>query len=214
MSKSYRSCCFLLLFAMICLTTMGTSNAQSEAEAKDLAELMNEKISLKFDGELPTHFVEAIRQQAPDVNIIIHPEAIEVKLPKFQLKDVSIEAAISSLSVVSADRLVVELNETAEYFVVAPNPRRAPASFEVINVVEFLTDHGQISDTRERQLILKNAIDEGTKVHGVHSADMSLKLHEATGLLFVRGSYEETETVKKIVEALSIASMPASQPAN
>ena len=53
------------------------------------------RVDFAFPGGTVAEYVEAVRQAAPELNVVLHPEAEEVKLPRVVLKNVPAEALLT-----------------------------------------------------------------------------------------------------------------------
>ncbi len=162
------------------------------------------RVTIDFEDIAVREFVDLLKEQAPALNIMIRPDVDGIVLPQLLLRNISADTALRSLEQLSLNSLGVEMDDSMEYYVIGPNdndPNRLFQSVEVLNVSGFLMDSAQ-TILPEKQEQLMSAIEAGREMLATNSGSMKISLHPATGLLFVKGSPEETILVKRIVSEL------------
>jgi hypothetical protein len=164
-------------------------------------------MELKFSYSSPQSnvaaFVEALVGASNDkLNIVVTPEASKVSLPNIKLENVKIRNALRLLSRIHPDLMIDEDNDAGdndESRVIligwnGPQPQENPA-YRVIGVKHLLGTLDQSS--------LMAAFDDGYQFIHEGGEKPEIRLHEPTGLLFVKGTEAQVEFAAEILAALS-----------
>jgi hypothetical protein len=194
----------LLLFSVAAPENLMAQETSTESVAEfSLVEYANEtKISISFAGGKVEDFVKQLKAEAPELNVLVRSDAKNVELPQLSLKNISAGSAISSLTHLSLDALMVDLSQEEDYFIVGPNfnPLEETNKVTVLNVSMIVLPAGKPSP--ENQKTLLGAIENGLEMLSDSATNIKLSLHAETGLLFVRGKTEETALISMIVNEL------------
>jgi hypothetical protein len=193
--------------ALLLSTLLGTavSPAQNAQPTRPI-------VSIDFDGGSLEDFVEEIRGAGQNINILIPPEAAEVSVPAVALKSVGVEAALEAVAAITLSDSVsvgvsTMLGAGVPIYAVrvnfSSNTRRS--GFENVDVrvisISSLTqslpgDPEPARITTSAETIL-TAIDTGMEVVGGERA--TIKYHEDSGLLFVKGTRTQLNITERII---------------
>lgn len=203
MSKKIANPVLFSMFLVLILSGPGMVMAQDTSDEFHLPEYAaTKKVTMQFVDVPVTDFVEFLQEQAPELNILIRSDVQDVLLPRLILRNVTVDTALRSLEELSLNALIVQLDDSEEYYIIGPNPDRMIQSVEVLNVSRFLMDTKTQSISPEKKEHLMSAIEAGQKMLASSSGSIKISLHPTTGLLFVKGSFEETNLVIQIVDEL------------
>jgi type II secretory pathway component GspD/PulD (secretin) len=195
-------CVFLL--PLVFLFASRDASAQDSPTEQSLYEYATTtKVSIDFKGGSVTEFVDQVKAQAEGLNVLIRSDVQNIQLPVLRLRNITAETALSSLVPLSLEAVSVELDQDSdEYFIIGPNYNREPDEVVVLNVAWYLRSDSGVSQEKMEKLL--SAIQAGQQMLAASSVTMKISLHESTGLLFVKGSPDETQMVRQIVEELAI----------
>ena len=198
-----------LLFSLVLIFLLPLQMSAQEQDLPDDMEFYDyatsASVTIGFSGGTVSDFVKQLTQQAERMNILIRADVANITLPAMSLRNITADTALNSLIPLSMEAVSVMLDDSQEYYIVGPNYDRQPEIVEVLNVGKLLfksnTDGtGEVSPEKQDQLL--SAIEAGQQMLANSSETLKIKLHEQTGLLFVKGSPEQTELVKQIVGEL------------
>lgn len=192
----------VLLFLVLPTSTLCSQDSSEEQDVYDYA--VSTRVSITFGGGTVAQFVEQLNQQAEGLNVLIRADVQNIQLPMLRLRNVSADTALNSLTPLSLDALTVEMDDSQSYYIIGPNYNREVDSVEVFNVGWFLSASTE-ERARVKQETLLSTIEAGQDMLATSSGTMKIYLHVETGLLFVKGSPEETDLVRQIVKELAAA---------
>ncbi len=168
-------------------------------------------IDLRFRGGTAAQYIEAVREAAGDLNILVPPEAAEVQMPPVNLKLVSVSAAIRLLED-KAD----ESPDRRVWLSVTELPIYASGERQTFEVIAQVRSHRKrISDAHV--WTVSNLVGDDLSSKAVLSAvEMALdvvnsktapdvRFHEETGLLIATGDENQMETINAVLTRLSDA---------
>ncbi len=202
----------LLVFALVGLVWCDGVQSQNAEQAEDPSEQMYEidfpggslveYINLIRDLEIPRIDFDGRRQPA---NIFIADSARNLQVPPVQVTT-NMQGALGILEMLSNgsngfQQILVNLDPSETITVISVDGV-VPLTVEVINSRQLLNHMKKES--------LLSAIEIGLQMLG-DSGGIELKLHEETGLLFVKGVEQKTELVRRIIEQLYVANAPVLQ---
>ena len=78
------------------ITALVVSCSLCLAEPSAESDAGSERVDFDFPGGTVAEYVEAARRVAPDLNVVVHPEAENVKLPRVVLRNVPADALIGA----------------------------------------------------------------------------------------------------------------------
>ena len=192
-----RTTFIVLLLALFAAT--GTT-AQSPTE--------NPLIDVRFPGGTVTQFIEAIRKAAGDINVLVAPDAVKVKMPAVSLSHVSVAAALNLLDgkeqrtpnqivrvkVDMMPRLSPLERETFQIRVDVRRDREGVPGAYVWSVLSLLDN-----DISSQALL--SAVEMALDVIDSDTA-LDVRFHEDTGLLIASGDRGQMETIEVVLEQL------------
>ena len=164
-------------------------------------------ISIEFRGGKVTDYIAAIRKAAPNVNIVVAPEAEEILMPAVALKQVSAASALDLLDERSHQgrNRVVQLivrhirvhqpGERPTYHVKARIAGRSREGRAEVWSVAYLLANGLPSKS------VLSAVEMALEIVD-SSTEMDLRFHEDTGLLIARGDEDQLVVIENVLEQL------------
>ncbi len=169
----------------------------SSACAQDL-------IDLRFPGGTARDYVSAIRAKGDLVNIVLMPEAADVRVPPVELRSVSIADALELLDEVSDRRpnqVAVQLAVSARgrdgdgsaIYTVTSNAGRGQASGTMVLSVAPILEGGVEPEA------LLTAIETALELVAEEYEPAQIRFHEATGLIIARGHPEQLRLIRELV---------------
>lgn len=165
-------------------------------------------ISLEFSGGSAMDYVATIRQAAGETNIVVAPEADQIRMPPVKLAQVTVAAALDLLdgrNFRRPDRTVelavrnMPMYDTAErriYQIVAEVMGFHESSHAQIWTVSNLLTNGIPSEA------VLGAVEMALEVVG-SSTELDIRFHEDTGLLIARGDQEQLEVINEVLDRLN-----------
>ncbi len=189
---------FIVLLLALFATTGTTAQSPRETPL----------IDVRFSGGTATQFIEAIRKAAGDINVLVAPDAVKVKMPPVTLSNVSVAAALNLLDGkeqrtpnqivrVKVDMMPRHSSLERETFQIRVDVRRdrerVPGAY--VWSVSSLLDHDISS------LALLSAVEMALDVIG-SDTKLDVRFHEDTGLLIAMGDFGQMETIDGVLEQL------------
>lgn len=216
MNSSIRLALFLSLVAGLSLGTtfqLGAQDSTVESAVPQNAGVPVQPpfyFDVNFQGGSVEAYISMLKDIAEknrggDVNVILDENVKDVVLPHISFNHVPLDAAIQVLERIRFDDARINISNTKSIYVVsaqhsqnvpqrtATPPKRNPETV-VFSVREIL------SQTEEEDLL--SAIEIGLNLDGKESSAL-MKLHQETGLLFVKGSRDQLRLISDIVEQLA-----------
>ncbi len=177
-----------------------TVNLNMEALSWD--DSMQFTISLDQPSGSVLQLVEAIRENIPKLNIVVTETASSYRLPEIKLAEVPIRGALSLVSTLTDNAVEVNFqsqNEGSEANLVLISSQEGYSpdrnlTVRVLNVKRLLQE-------ADRDALL-SALDEGYRMMGNETNQVEIKIHEATGLLFVKGTSSQLVMAESIVQEI------------
>ncbi len=153
---------------------------------------MQQIISVEFAGGTVDEYVGMVRKAAAGTNIVITGMAGDFILPDIQLNKVPVDSALDCIVRASRDQLSMYYSD---HVVFVEDDRQPPTTgVTVINVKQLLASVDKAD--------VLTAIEVGMEMQGEQPVKIELKLHEETGLLFVKGLHSQTHLVTEIVNQM------------
>ncbi|MHC4414187.1 MAG: hypothetical protein ACYS0G_02765 [Planctomycetota bacterium] len=184
-----------------------TLTAWPAGAARGQADETSPLISLTFGGGAVIDYVAAIQRAAGKMNIVVAPEANEVRMPPVTLHGVTPAAALDLLDGRShrqRDRSVklavrhmptYEMQERQTYQVLALVSGRATGSRAHVWTVADLLENGIGAEA------VLSAVEMALEVVG-SGTEPDVRFHEDTGLLIARGDEGQMEAIDEVVDRL------------
>ena len=169
-------------------------------------------VSIDFGGGSLEDFVEEIRGAGENINILIPPEAAEVTVPAVSLKNVGVEAALEAVATITLSETVsvgvsTKLGAGVPIYAVRVNfsgPSRRSGSgnldvrvISIRSLTESLPGDPEPARITTSAETILTAIDTGMEVVG--GAQATIKYHEDSGLLFVKGTRTQLNITENII---------------
>lgn len=145
-------------------------------------------------------FVLSINDSVAGLNIVVTPDAAAITLPQMDLKRVKVRSALRLLSRIHPQLRIDEddnarvVGESRVILISWQGPSENSA-YRVISVKHLLS-------TLDQEKLLE-ALDDGYSFIQHGGSKPELRLHQATGLLFVKGSEPQVTFAANIVAELS-----------
>ncbi len=190
------------------LVTAGAARAQQDAPPRA------ETVTVEFDGGTLVEFVARLRA-ASGANIVYPESAHRVPVPRLELEDATVQAALEALdSILDPDyrvsaRVIRDQRSIAKPVHalgvrISPNvdqqeqpQHEVPASVAIFSL-QSITEAGAAA--KPAQTVL-TAIETVLAVAGGES-DPTLHYHEDSGLLFVRGGDRQIDYVSRVLHQM------------
>lgn len=179
---------FSLSLALICLAQATVVAQQSEDE--------EQVYSIEFPGGTIGEYVglvRAIHDNSQPLNVVVTESAENFRLPSVNAQT-TLEGVLGVIEGCSteANSVNVDTDNSGEVYIIRVEYQE-PIRFDVTSVKALLNDIPKES--------LLSAVEIGLEMQGP-GANVSLKLHEETGLLFVKGPESSVELVQTIIDQL------------
>jgi hypothetical protein len=179
-----------------------TQEAAENNDETNWDELLQLNISIEQPAGTISQFVENVRNTTPQLNIVVTESASAVRLPDIRLENVPVRGALSLIPTLTNSEVDVNFQSQIEgseaNIVLISGQYNADSSnvptVRVFNVKRILTE-----STRDDLL---TALDEGLDMMGEHLAPVEIKVHEATGLLFIKGTSPQLQLAESVVQEI------------
>lgn len=180
---------FILIPLTVALIGLIQISASAQADSEDL-------YAIDFAGGTINQYVTLVKDVTDGkevLNIVVTESAENYKLPPVQVR-ASIEGVIGVIEGCSTAKNLIEVDTdvTGEVYIVRVEYEE-PMSFTVDSVKDLL----EVVD----QTALLSAVEIGLEMQGSGSA-VTMKLHEETGLLFVKGPESSVNLVHQVIDEL------------
>ncbi len=203
---------FILVGLAVVLTLLGLHVPGSTALAQDAEQPKYQQpplIDVSFEGGTVQQYINAIRKQGTNVNVILDVEDLNLPMPAVELRSVELESAIFVLRKrqVVADGILAELDVNMIRHSPRDNPtfvisaetrsvdRSGPNRSAVLSVKDVINAGLTPSD-------ILTAVETALELFGDDRARAEMRFHEETGLLIARGSSEQMATIHEVMDQL------------
>ncbi len=170
------------------------------AQALETGEI-KQTATINFSGGKLSEYIDLVREkklpafnsegEMQPMNIFITEDARNVRMPSVEMTT-TFDGFLGILSTISNERQKIIVDSTNDVTRISVDNRNL-TRVQVINAKQLL-------EKMDKEDLL-SAIEIGMQMQGNEGA-IELKLHEQTGLLFVKGPHENTELVGQIVAEL------------
>ncbi len=173
------------------------------------------RVDLKFPGGTLTDFIEAMRKAASPApfNVLKTGEGVEPVVPPCEFQDVTITNAVSAAAKIDRNiRLsIIQEDEGAPVYVFAyggsGGSRSGSLQSDVLSLRGILdaapNDPQEVKVTMTSDTVL-SAVQQGAlsdaDEEGARPA--TIRYHEESELLFVRGTHDQIETIRRVVSLM------------
>ena len=197
--------CFLTLLVVFLLANSSVILAQDKTQASSKAGTVRatddaEMYQINFPGGSLGAFVKLVRQmndsEGKACQMVVTEGAKDYPLPEIEVRT-NVEGAIGIMEACSNETATIYVNPTSPNVLIVTVEREQQPQTVVLNVQRILE--------RVDQESMLSAISVGMEMLAP-SEKVQLKLHEETGLFFVKGSQASCRLVGEIVEQLEMGS--------
>lgn len=198
--------CAVILATLISLPAISQSQESAPPEPIRL-------IKMNFPGGTAVDYVAAVRKAYGDLNVFLAPEAAQVPMPAVELTNVTASTALqllhdrrvnvsgSSIQLLY-DEVASESGEAERVFNIQARVSGRNADFtartQVWSVAGILAS-GMKSDD------VLSAIETALQMISKDVPGAQIRFHQSTGLLIVRGSHEQLESIQQVLTMLEVA---------
>ncbi len=167
-------------------------------------------ITLNFRGGTALEYVEAVRRAAGDINVVVAPEAAEVRMPAVTIKQVTVPAALELLNgqvrelrdrrvkLSVRQMLVHDKRERQTYHIRAEISGRPTAQAAHVWTLAAVRNNGVASEA------VLSAVETALDV--VASATQpDVRFHEDTALLIASGDHDQLQAIEHVLDSLNEA---------
>lgn len=200
----------LLMFSLVAqaVAQEDGGNDQSQSGNNDLR-----FVDIKFEGGTVNDYVELIRKLDPTIRILCAESAAETSVPPIKIKAIPVSTAVNALSMVSRNtfrpiivdaEIFEDQNREAGYIYTIDLDypiEKVKTNATVVSAKTALRRLG--TDNPEEKL--QQTIEAGlsTVFDKKDGPIVVVKLHQETGLLFVKGRGDQVQFVLEIINQLS-----------
>ncbi len=210
----------------VVLLAVASGHLMAQEEPARQQDPMFPTVTVEFRGGTLSGFVAAVQGAGKDINILLPAEADNVRVPALTLKRVGVESALAAVADIIDDRYQVHVKthrgsgqpvhavrvqerrkgSRGTSTTVAGNTR--PVSGVRVFSLNPLTKT-QPTDPAGSKIAMSpetviTAIDTGLAVSAQQGqAKPDIRHHQESGLLFVRGTIEQTVLVQNVIERLT-----------
>ncbi len=202
-----------LAAAMLFALPARPAAAQEAPEAKTAPGLQT--FDLLFPGGTLDEFVNDVKRAAGTVNIVVDPDAKDILVAQFEVKNVSVPTALELVGAVLrspnvrvAPEMIFKGGGAPVYAVHAVRSSLVNVSgarggaeetvYRVISIQEVVAPLGGGRDGLRPEAVL-SAIDAAIGVAGGSGEIPVIKYHPETGILIVKGTVDQTRLVEEVV---------------
>ena len=207
-----------ILFTLLLTATAPAQDPFSAQNIAQSGEPSPQFFDVNFQGGTVNDYVALLRTLNPKARILCSKSAAQIYVPSIKMKSVPLDIAVDALSLVtqnSFDSIVINgesfagANQNEELiFAIDLNApeEEPPLEATVINANTAL----QSFESENAAKDLESTIEMGlaTVFENNEGPAVVVKLHEPTGLLFIKGPGHRVQFVLKIIEQLSQNSDP------
>jgi hypothetical protein len=210
-----RRCTFFTAFAAAAAISLAAAQAPQSGVASETSDSSVKRpasITIDFPGGTATEYVDALRKAAKDVNVALVADVSSVRVPPVSLKNVDPIAAAEILRSVPEEQggrfvqfeLRYEKARSADQSGLITvgakiSNKQHPGGDAVISRV-FAVSNLLMNDIKPADLL--TSVQTALEMNQNPAMPAQIRFHEATGLLIVRGTGEQVETVTAVVEQL------------
>jgi hypothetical protein len=159
-------------------------------------------VTIEMSDSSVSDYANEIRNLVPSINIVVTKAAADLRLPEIKLNAVPARGALSLLNSVTNQEIEVDFqsraggNEADVVLITAPNsgPFSSGTEVRVFNIKQLL-------GASNRDALL-SSLESGFQMLGGSSQPVDVKIHEATGLLFIKGSGQQLALAESIIHEL------------
>lgn len=198
----------LALVAAIACCAAPYVSAQESGGARS-----DRRISVAFKGGTLSEFLELIRAGNDWVNIVASPEAKAVTLPELSIKNAGVMQTLQAVAGIVTSNYSVSVSLQTDQrsepvhsvrVMLMNHQKPSPTSRQIVSKVfslRFLLQESKDDSASLGTDAVLTAIDTGL---GVEDGEVraKIKFHQDSGLLFVRGTFEQTGMISSILDAL------------
>ena len=204
----YHAIVTLFLAALVATPVLGQIRASDAPAAKAPA-----FIDVDFTGGTVDEYLLHLRKLDPEVRIICSAAAKRVPVPSIQIKKVPVRVAMNALVTVSRNasyHLFIDEESFTDpnsdegiLFAIDVEQRHAESESlaRVVSAKHALNAIGGDNPAAALQETIQTGLD--TVFEQVLEETVVVRLHESSGLLFIRGPMERVDFVLEIVDQLS-----------
>ena len=180
------------------ISGLGEQAKSSEKELSLEEKIQNYKVDIEVSRPVKiTEFLKEVEEQVPTpLNILVSRNARSVLIPEMVLTNVSVEAVLSA-AVLAAENEVTWNFDSEEVIVINRDEGYFDDSQETVTVVNA---KDILANTEEASLL--SAIEIGLEMRDSSKKNVSIKLHEETKLLFIKGTDSDINIVMQVVAEL------------
>ncbi len=189
------------------LTTNGWAQEDPPTDIQhsrqETASTFNEdtRFTVDFPGGTVTEYLKMVHQAASQaghegpLNIVVTDSARDYVLPSIEIKT-TLDGAVGCLEACATEfqEVFVESDITGDLLFIIMRDHRDPPVVQVMNVKAILVN----VDKED----FVSAIGIGLEMAGGDPDGVDMKLHEETGLFFVKGPLDRIEVIQQIVQQL------------
>lgn len=194
-----------LLFVVMATASGLVAQDQSVSEEDSHAryeQQLASPVTIDMSDSSVSDYANEIRQMVPTINIVVTKSAADLRLPEIKLTGVPARGALSLLNSVTNQEVEVEFQSRAdgsEADVVLITTSNAGPFSSGIEVRVF--NIKQLLGASNRDALL-SSLESGFQMLGWSSAPVDVKIHEATGLLFIKGTEQQLALAESIIHEL------------
>jgi hypothetical protein len=194
------------------------ASSQDAAGASDVQwdDRLNVKISVDQPAGTVSDFVARIRETDPLLNIVVTESASAMRLPEIRLEHVPIRAVLSLISTLTNSEVDVSFEsqlDGSDANVVLISSQFMPESNQSPCVRVFNVK--RILEATNREALLAS-LDEGFQMMEQQDLKVDIKVHEATGLMFIKGTGPQLELAESVLNEIEsgLNPMPSFAPSD
>lgn len=187
-----------MVAAAVCAGAVGQNAAPAQrAQPKDLI------VSVEFEGGTIGEYVRAIKEAHPEANVVVSPEAVPLPMPEVSIHGASLGSALhitmtygSTMPGMPGVEVLVDRAGGGEGLPVYKITARSIAPRDLRSTVISLAPVIESGVTKDDALAAMQAAME------LFPTRATLRFHEDTSLLLVRGSGEQLELLELVADRL------------
>lgn len=191
------------------------ATAPNSQPASPRAAVQVRTVSLTFAGGTMAQFVTVIRDGVAKANIVVAPEASDVRLPAIELRDAGLDQALEAACAVASADFDVRVREHKGHgepvysIVTQPSSSRpatkpkaqAPSTATMVRSLARLVDP-RFQPPGVPALSAETVLSAIEVPHEYDANPPQLRFHKDSNLLFVRGTQAQWLLVEQVIETM------------
>ncbi len=197
----------LFLSAASCLFVVAPTAAQQAGRTQENHQDHPPRVTIQFEGGTLRTYVDLLREKCPDINVVVSDDAADLTIQPIDLRNVAPKTAIAIL-----DRLpprqfrMHELGGKTPVVVIGSLADSPPKLMTQVYSIRGLLEGRHRIPIEQVMAVLELALSLNVEEGGPKP---NIRAHNETGMLMMRASERDSQTVMAVLEQLRVSSREA-----